>query len=100
MLKTSVVPLCGWETAGKYDVCVVGAGPAGFGAALSAARNGLSVILVEFCGYAGGIATKSLVPNIFNLGLDGVQITGGIADEWYADWMPKVTPDSTTPVYM
>jgi len=81
VLKATTAALCGWETAGKYDVCVVGAGPAGIGAALSAARNGLSVVLVESCGYAGGIATKSLVPNIFNLGLDGVQITGGIADE-------------------
>jgi flavin-dependent dehydrogenase len=31
----------------KYDLCVVGAGSGGIGAALAAARMGLSVLLIE-----------------------------------------------------
>lgn len=43
------------------DVLVVGAGPAGLGAALGAARAGVDVILAEKYGYPGGAATVSLV---------------------------------------
>ena len=31
----------------RYDLCVVGAGSGGIGAALAAARMGLSVLLIE-----------------------------------------------------
>ncbi len=43
------------------DVLVCGGGVAGFAAAVSAARNGADVILVESGGYLGGTATKGLV---------------------------------------
>lgn len=43
------------------DVVVVGSGPAGIGAALSAARNGCHVILIEQCGELGGIATSGMM---------------------------------------
>ena len=39
------------------DVCVVGGGPAGIGAAFQAARDGKSVILIEQMNCLGGIAT-------------------------------------------
>lgn len=45
----------------KCDVAVIGAGPAGSCAAISAARNGMNVILVEQGGCAGGMATQGLV---------------------------------------
>lgn len=47
----------------KYtcDVVVVGGGPAGFCAAVAAARNGADTILVERYGCAGGMATMGLV---------------------------------------
>ena len=45
----------------KVDVAVIGSGPAGIGAALSAARNGCSVILIEQCGVLGGIATSGMM---------------------------------------
>lgn len=43
------------------DVAVVGGGPAGFCAAIAAARNGASVILIEKNGFCGGMATAGLV---------------------------------------
>lgn len=43
------------------DVLVVGGGPAGVCAAITAARNGMDVILVEQGGCCGGMATLGLV---------------------------------------
>jgi len=43
------------------DVLVVGGGPSGFCAAVAAARNGASVMLVEQNGFGGGMATAGLV---------------------------------------
>jgi hypothetical protein len=45
----------------KCDVLVVGGGPAGFAAAVSAAREGADVILVERYGCLGGLSTGGLV---------------------------------------
>ena len=45
----------------EADVIVVGGGPAGMCAAIAAAREGVSVILVEQGGYCGGMATRGLV---------------------------------------
>ena len=45
----------------ECDVCVVGGGPAGVCAAISAARQGVKTILVEQGGFAGGMATRGLV---------------------------------------
>ena len=53
----------------KADVFVAGAGPAGFVAAIAAARNGARVTLAETFGFPGGMATAGLVGPIskFNL---------------------------------
>lgn len=45
----------------EADVLVVGGGPAGLCAAVSAARNGAKVILMERYGYLGGMATGGYV---------------------------------------
>ncbi len=45
----------------KSDVLVVGGGPAGISAAAAAARNGLSVTLVERYPYLGGLASGGMV---------------------------------------
>ncbi len=42
------------------DVLVVGGGPAGIGAALGAARTGVSTLLIEAEGFFGGVAAWSL----------------------------------------
>lgn len=47
--------------AAKADLVVVGGGPAGIAAAVSGARNGLSVILVERYPYLGGLASGGMV---------------------------------------
>lgn len=46
---------------GQYDVIVCGAGPAGFASAVSAARMGVRVLLLEQLGDVGGIATSGLM---------------------------------------
>src|SRR5690349_5248833 len=47
--------------AAEADVLVVGAGPAGLGAALGAAAAGARVVLAERYGFFGGNATAALV---------------------------------------
>lgn len=44
----------------KTDVLVVGGGPAGIGAALGAARTGVQTLLIESCGFFGGVAAWGL----------------------------------------
>ncbi len=46
---------------GTCDVLVVGGGPAGFAAAVAAAREGADVVLAERYGHLGGLATGGLV---------------------------------------
>ncbi len=45
----------------RVDVVVVGGGPAGFGAAVAAARNGAETLLIERYGFLGGMMTAGLV---------------------------------------
>ena len=47
----------------KYDLCVVGAGSGGIGAALAASRMGLSVLLIEKSDTLGGNAVRGGVHN-------------------------------------
>lgn len=49
------------DTISNCDVCVVGGGPAGVCAAISAARQGVKTILVEQGSFCGGMATRGLV---------------------------------------
>jgi heterodisulfide reductase subunit A-like polyferredoxin len=47
------------EISGEVDVLVVGGGPAGIGAAVSAARRGAKTMLLEKRGFLGGNITAS-----------------------------------------
>ena len=67
---------------GEADVVVLGGGPAGIGAAIAAARQGASVILVEKNGYMGGVCTAGQVGIWHTLSsLDGKKIIGGVVDD-------------------
>ena len=48
----------------EVDVCVVGGGPAGVAAAISAARTGAETLLIEQYGFLGGMGTAASV-NVF-----------------------------------
>lgn len=64
------------------DVVVIGAGPAGIGAAISAARNGAKVLLVERYGFLGGNLTIAMVNPMFTFhDIKGKQVIRGIAGE-------------------
>ena len=67
---------------GEFDCIVAGAGPAGFAAGIEAARNGLSVLLIEQMGFPGGVSTASLCPHIMGYSEAGKQLVKGIADEF------------------
>lgn len=64
------------------DVVVCGGGPAGFAAAVRAAREGARVLLLERLGYLGGNLTGSMVnPMMTFHGPDGTQLVRGIPQE-------------------
>lgn len=50
----------------EADVIVCGGGPAGIGAAISAARQGAKTVLIEMYGCLGGVWTSSLLSNILD----------------------------------
>ena len=60
-MKTILEPARSIPVVGEYDVIVAGAGPAGVSAAVTAARNGVSVLLIEAAGAPGGRSTCGLM---------------------------------------
>ena len=54
----------------QADVVVVGGGPAGFAAAIGAARTGAKTILVERYGSLGGLFTNGMVLLLLSIGVD------------------------------
>lgn len=69
----------------EYDVIVLGGGPAGVSAAISAARNGAKTALIERYGYLGGQATGGLVILIVGLTDGQNQIIKGLCQEYIDD---------------
>ncbi len=66
----------------SYDVVVCGGGPAGFIAAISAARQGARTALIEQYGFFGGMATAGLVAPISVFNYNGELVIGGIPWEF------------------
>ena len=65
------------------DVVVIGAGPAGLSAAVSAARNGARVTLVERYHHLGGMASGGMVLVLDDMVNEGTEIvTTGIVSEF------------------
>ncbi len=66
----------------QYDVAVLGGGPAGITAAISAARTGARTILVERYGFLGGMSTAAMVyPWMTFHSAAGEQVIKGLAQE-------------------
>ncbi|GAB4037060.1 MAG: FAD-dependent oxidoreductase [Rubrivivax sp.] len=76
------------EVFAEVDVCVLGGGPAGLAAAVSAARGGARTLLVERYGFLGGMGTAGGVTNFAGLyGRRGGQmqpLVRGVVDELLA----------------
>ena len=70
------------STAGLYDVVVCGGGPAGWVAAVAAARQGAHTALIERFGFLGGTATAGLVVPISGFYKNGRRVVGGIPYEF------------------
>ncbi len=66
----------------ETDVVVIGGGPAGITAAISAAREGSRVVLVERSAMLGGAAASGLTI-LGYLDRSGKKVLGGIAQEYY-----------------
>ena len=75
----------------QWDVIVVGGGPAGCAAAISAAREGAKVLLIEAMGQLGGMGTCGLVPSWTPI-TDGKQVIyRGLAEKVFTE-SKKATP--------
>jgi len=74
---------------GRYDIVVLGGGPAGIAAAAAAAQCGRFVLLVERYGFLGGMGTAAGVTNFCGLhaNVHGEirQVVHGVADELLAN---------------
>lgn len=96
------------KDAGEYDVVVIGGGPAGFIAAIAAAREGAKTALVEKYGFLGGMATAGFVAPLSVFAFKGDLVIGGIPWEFvqrlekmggaFIEW-PKANVDFDVELY-
>ena len=94
--------------AGHYHVVVCGGGPAGFIAAIAAARKGAKTAIIERYGFFGGMATMGYVAPISEFAFAGERVIGGIPWEFvqrleamggaYVEW-PKGNVDFDIELY-
>ena len=79
----------------SYDVIVVGGGPAGAGAAIAAARHGVSVLLIEKTNCLGGTLTNGLVSTIRTAG-DGGGIVRQLWERLESEGCAEITGTVTS----
>ena len=65
----------------RYDVVIVGGGPGGVCAAVGAAKEGASVLLIERYGFLGGMATAGLVNPFMPYRIKGRRLTSAVFNE-------------------
>ncbi|MEE8570965.1 FAD-dependent oxidoreductase [Candidatus Bathyarchaeota archaeon] len=80
-VKTIIEPSKELSVVAEPDVVVVGGGPAGYVAAVAAARGGAETLLVERYGYLGGMATGTQVIYIDLMADEEKQVIFGIPQE-------------------
>src|SRR5690606_20522319 len=78
---TVAVPATELPVAAHADVLVAGGGPAGFCAAVAAARAGARTVLVERAPFLGGTATGAMVASFMGFYWRDVLVAGGIGHE-------------------
>jgi len=96
------------------DICVVGGGPAGLAAAVTAARQGCRVCLVEAQNCLGGMGTAGLMPIFMAFGDDLHFYAGGFgrevhdrlaasgattADRPWGQWLPPICTEALKRLY-
>ncbi|MGH9118363.1 MAG: FAD-dependent oxidoreductase [Acidimicrobiales bacterium] len=80
------------ESLFDVDVAVAGGGPAGIGAAVAAARSGLSTVLLEGHGFLGGSRTAAAVDTSYGFWTPGQparRVVGGIGFEIVQDLLDQ-----------
>ena len=70
------------------DVVIAGAGPGGIGAAVMAAKAGVSVILLEHYGMPGGMASIGEVHPFMNNHCNNVSLDAPVYGEWLEAMIP------------
>lgn len=78
--------------AGTYDVVIVGGGMAGCSAAIAAAREGCSVVLIQDRPVLGGNASKEV--RVHTIGMSGYRIVDEINTGHYANGSPLAVPST------
>lgn len=73
----------------KKDVVVVGGGPAGFVAALSARRNDADTLLIERDSYLGGMITGGLVTTLAGYRVEKGYVKAILYSNWDTPLMVK-----------
>ena len=83
LLETLTEPSRQTPVWGRYDVVVLGGGPAGIAAATAAANTGQSTLLIEAYGFLGGMGTAAGVTNFCGL---HANVYGDVKQVVHAIW--------------